>query len=563
MVKSKLAAIGMAVALLLGACAPQGRPDSSLAGPQSSAPRRIVAAIAGDPVSLSQKVTRASLAFSVPGGDVLERLVHAGLTVSDERGVLRPQLAEAVPSLENGLWKVSPDGRMETTWRIRDRAQWHDGTALTSDDLLFTVSVVRDRELAVFRDTAYESLESVEALDARTIRVWWRKPLIDADTMFSYSLALPLPKHLLETAYAEDKPNFAQHPYWSDDFVGLGPYRLAQWARGSHAVLTANESYVLGRPKIDEIEVRFIPDANTLIANVLAGAVELTMGRGISLEQALQVRERWREGNAVIAPSSWIVIFPQFINPNPAIIADVRFRRALMHAVDREAMAETVQSGLVPAAHVFLQPKEPDYPAIEGSIVRYEYDPRRAAQLTEGLGYVRGPDGAFQDGAGQRLSAQIWTSGGLDIQVKSMFAVADYWQRIGFAAEPLVVPTQRWNDREYVAAFPAFRLNRQPNSLNSLKNLHSSQTPLPTNSFVGQNYSRHMQPAFDALIDRYFVTIPKAERAAVLSEIAHYLTEQLTLMGLYYDTQPMLVSSRVRNVSAEATGWNAQEWELG
>src|SRR4030095_14283228 len=91
-----------------------------------------------------------------------------------------PQLAEAVPTTENGLWRVLPDGRMETTWKLRPGATWHDGTPFTSDDLLFTSTVVRDRELVIFRDRSFPFIEGIEAPDPQTITVRWTKPELPA-----------------------------------------------------------------------------------------------------------------------------------------------------------------------------------------------------------------------------------------------------------------------------------------------------------------------------------------------------------------------------------------------
>ncbi|HEY3117215.1 MAG TPA: hypothetical protein VGK54_10785 [Chloroflexota bacterium] len=68
---------------------------------------------------------------SVRGIRYVEPMVSSMMTVPDGQGVLHAQLAEAVPSLENGLWRLFPDGRMETTWRIREAAEWHDGTPVT------------------------------------------------------------------------------------------------------------------------------------------------------------------------------------------------------------------------------------------------------------------------------------------------------------------------------------------------------------------------------------------------------------------------------------------------
>lgn len=238
-----------------------------------------MAAIQGDPHTLYQKMNPSS---RIPGIENLELLVNAGLARGDDLETLRPQLAEGVPSLSNGLWKVFPDGRMETTWKIRAGAEWHDGTPFTVDDLLFTASVVQDRELEVLIDRSYQAIDRVEAADSRTVTVKWKRPYIQADEMFTPNRAMPIPKHILARSYAEEKERFLEQPFWTEEFIGTGPFKLRQFIRGSHLVVEANDRYVLGRPKIDEIVVKFIPDQNTLIANVLAGAVDLTMSRGFS-----------------------------------------------------------------------------------------------------------------------------------------------------------------------------------------------------------------------------------------------------------------------------------------
>lgn len=284
--RSRIPLLVIVLLLASAACAP-ARSDAPSGAPgqegKQSTSKRFTAAIRGDPHTVYQKLNPRS---NIPGIDDLERLVNAGLTVLDPEGNLQPRLAEAVPSIENGLWRVFPDGRMETTWHIREGARWQDGTSFTADDLVFTAQVWRDPELPVLGHIAFGSVDTVEAVDARTVAVKWKKPYIDADVMFGLTqpngFGLALPKHLLETAYVEDKEHFIEHPYWSTDFVGTGPFKLKDWQRGSHLLLEANDRYVLGRPRIDEIRVKFIPDPNTMAANVMAGEVDLTMGGRIS-----------------------------------------------------------------------------------------------------------------------------------------------------------------------------------------------------------------------------------------------------------------------------------------
>jgi peptide/nickel transport system substrate-binding protein len=560
--------LGLALGVLIAACGAPVPSAPTAGGPapeRAAGPKRIKSALMGDPPVLNLKLQSTNVA----GTDVLEELTNSGLATPDDRGVLQPQLAEAVPSVENGLWKLLPDGRMEMTWKLRDGVTWHDGAPFTSDDLTFTADVIRDRQVPNFNNVAYNAIESVEAPDATTLVVRWNRPYIYADTLFTRILSLPMPRHLLERPYTDEKSSFTQLPYWSQEFVGTGPFKIREWTAGSHIILDANEAYVLGRPKVDGIDLKLIPDSSTLASNVLAGEVELTVGRNLSLEQAMQTRDLWRDGKMEYGLRGWLVMYPQFLTPDPPVVANPRFRQALLHGTDRTQLAESLQAGLVSAADSFLNPREPDYPAVESNVVKYPYDLRRAAELIEELGYTRASDGFWVDSAGQRLSVEIRSTADNDIHHKSLFAVADYWQRMGINSEPLLIPIQRANDREWRAGQPGFGLQQQPNDLGVLPRvLHSSSAAVAENNYAGSgtSYARYMNPEYDTLLDRYATTIPKSDRVRVLGDILKFQTENVLLMGMFYLAQPSLIGNRLRNVGAASgtatSAWNAYLWDI-
>lgn len=562
MMSKWLAALLLAVAL--AGCAPAPDPggrDGTREGQRQTGPTRLVAAVQGDVHTLYNKLNPRS---AVPGIPEIEKLVATGLVTEDQEVVLAPRLAETVPTLENGQWKLLPDGRMETNWRIRQGAQWHDGAPFTSDDLVFTLKVGQDRELAVFRDVTFDDIERFETPDPRSITLYWRRPNIKADLMFGHGLALPLPRHILERPYLEEKETFADLPHWSSEWIGTGPYKSREFIRGSHMVLDANERYVMGRPKIDELTVKFIPDSNTLVANVLSGAVELTIGRGLSIDQGLQVRDRWRDGRVITTPSSIVHIHPQLLNPSPPIVADVQFRRALQHAVDRQELVDSILAGLAPIAHSMIHPDDPEYPHVQEYTVRYDYDPRRATQLIEALGYQRGADGFFRDAGGQRLQVEMRTTGDNDIHPKLLYPVVDYWQRVGVGVDPVIIPPQRQRDLEYRATFPGFEMLKGASSVRGLVSIHGSRAPLPENGYqVTGNYSRYMNPEYDALYEKYTITIPWNERVQVVGQAVRHLTERVIKISLLFDVGVALAHNRVQNVPPKAPTWNAQEWVTG
>lgn len=196
------------------------------------------------------------------------------------------------------------------------------------------------------------------------------------------------------------------------------------------------------------------------------------------------------------------------------------------------------------------------------SVVRYGYDPRGAAQLLEELGYTKGPDGLFRDRAGKPLTSEARASPSPAIHTKSLFPVVDYRQRLGVIIDSVVIPVQRASDAEYRATHPSFEVVRQPNGPGAVERLHSAQAPLPHNRFAGGNRSRYMNPGFDGLIDQYVSTIPWEPRMQVLGQIMRHISDQLNVMGLFYDLRTTLVTNRLEQVSAQYPTWNAHEWEL-
>ncbi len=554
---------------LAAACGPASTPRDQPSSPRQSDPseqsvrpvstKRVTAAIPADPPAVYN-------AMNPPGvggqGNALQELALAGLTIHDNNSRLHPQLAEAVPSLENGLWRVLPEGRMETTWRIRSGASWHDGTPFTSEDLVFTAQVVRDPDLPAFSNVNYRAIEGVDAPDARTVTVRWKEPFIKADAMFAQELAAPLPRHLLEPAFVSAKGTFTELPYWGQDYVGTGPFKLAEFERGSHMLFQAFDGFVLGRPKIDQVDVRFIQDEAAIVASIMAGAVDLTLSRALGPEHGFTLRDQWRDGRVEWDQvGSWFVMYPQLLDPNPPVILDVRFRRALLHATNRPELADTLIGDGTGVPHGLVHPTETEYPQVQSSIVRWEYEPRRAAQLIESTGYTRATDGFYQDPAGRRLQLELNATPN-DAHLKILATLGDAWSRQGIGVEQVVIPRQRSQDQEYRSTFPGLAVQGHPVGL---ERFHSREARLPERNYTGLNNTRYMNPELDGLIDHYFSTIPTADRNRFLAQIVHHVSDQVVVLPLAWRADPTAIASRLAHVAAKGPtatqAWNAYEWD--
>jgi peptide/nickel transport system substrate-binding protein len=257
-------------------------------------------------------------------------LFHANLTALDARGELVPRIAEKIPTINDGDWKVLPDGGMEVTWRLRPKVYWHDGTPLMAEDFVFGFQVINDPDLPIETLGQSPNIAEVRAADARTVVMTWRSRS-SFGNINGHDGVPALPRHLLEGPYLSgDKVGFDNSPLWRELWVGLGPYRLTQWDRGSSIEGQGFDQYFLGRPHIDRIIIRYVGDVNALVANVLAGEIDLIpAGAQLDIGQMVILRQAWEPTGAGVTlfnPKSVRTLYLQFRDPAAPWVQDIRVR---------------------------------------------------------------------------------------------------------------------------------------------------------------------------------------------------------------------------------------------
>jgi ABC-type transport system substrate-binding protein len=179
-------------------------------------------------------------------------------------------------------------------------------------------------------------------------------------------------------------------------------------------------------------------------------------------------------------------------------------------------------------------------------------------------GLAKGSDGFlhFTDG-GQRLdTVEFRTTAEQDVQVRMLAAMSNDFKSAGLDISQVPIPQVRTSDRQYRVTNPGFEvLSGGLGPAFLVGWMHSSKVPTAANNYTSGNYPRYANPEWDALIDRYAVTIPMDERLRVETQLIKFLMDNLMDVGVVYSTHPQFASKRMV-VPKERALWEVHNWDM-
>jgi peptide/nickel transport system substrate-binding protein len=553
------------IASLLLACAPSPAPSTPAShggsGAQTAASRRPV--IVAFPVEPPQ--IEPSMGAGL-GNREISAITSAFLANLGPGQEPFPYLADELPSLEKGTWRLLPNGEMETTYRLRRHATWHDGHRLTAGDFVFGYQMHMDPDLPVRFLDVDRRIREIRAVDDETLYILWKEPYFRAGAVHGPYLA-PLPRHTLADLYANDKEAFVNGPHWREQFLGAGPYRIDRWEPGVELELRAHDGFVLGKPAIERMVLKFIPDVNVVMANLLSGTVDLGISGLLSLAQTTAIEQSGWGGRT----EYWRGI-PRFFefqtrdwgDLRPEVL-DVRVRRAAGHAVDRQGIVDGLYSGRARVHHIWLWPEDPAYSAAERVVPRYEYDPGRALTLLREAGWVRQADGVLRNASGQTMHWPILNESG-EIEQLEAAVLADHLKAIGITSEIRRMTFAEQRDGEFRSKFPAVAYNRRNLDYDGMVWV-KERLSLPENRWAGSNRSGYVNPAVDELWPRMTATVDRAQREALLIEAVKLISEDAVIIPTHLQVDAMAFADGLTGIREPALGapggtvWNTWEWK--
>jgi len=522
----------IALLIVVAACGqgtgPSGPANEARSAPAPVVPQRTMVILArGEPPSIAAKPLQAfsgSLAAPI-------RLFNATLDYIDEREVAHPYLATALPRLNTETWQVFPDGTMQTRYQLKAGMKWHDGTPLTADDFVFGWRVYSRPDLGTAASTPIALMNRVHAPDRDTVVIEWRRLYPDAETLDLGFQALPA--HVLEEPLQRSDPeSFVNLPFWTRDYMGLGPYRLNQWIPGQEMQASAFESHALGRPKIDQIRVLFTPDANSALALVLSGEAHYVSDFVFFYEDGSTLEHEWTTrgggGTVLFAPSllRWtsVQFRPEALSPRA--LSDVRVRRALAHGMDGQAAVDVTTGGRGIATYTITSPRSPMYPAVASVIEPRPYDVRKVQQFFEEAGFSRGPDGFFA-ASGEPFKLEVVTDGSPSTERENSIYV-DSLRQAGVDAFSYVIPIVQLRDLQARAMRPG--LSNGGLGSKALAQFTSAEVPRPENRWAGNDRGGWSNPEYDRLWQQFDTALDPGDRARHTAAMERLLYDEVAVI---------------------------------
>jgi peptide/nickel transport system substrate-binding protein len=298
------------------------------------------------------------------------------LLIMNDKMEVEPGLAESWKAISSKVWE----------FKLRKGVKFHDGSELTADDVKFTMDRITDRKVDSVWWSRMRWLAETKVIDRYTVRIRTEPAYAPALRGLTYMGPI-MPKTAFERVGAQ---RFGQSP------IGTGPYRFVEWVKNDRVVLQANDQYWKGRPRVDRLIFRTIPDEFTRVAELKTGGIDIATN--LSPSRAGELRTAPNAQVATVRSLRQLFIG---MNMKKKPFDDVRVRRALNHAVNVDELIKVVLNG-----HAYRNSSPVPGLAFgyNSDVIKYDYNPQKARQLLAEAGVPQGTTVVFEAPRGRYLA---------------------------------------------------------------------------------------------------------------------------------------------------------------
>ncbi|WNS74734.1 peptide-binding protein [Bacillus sp. DTU_2020_1000418_1_SI_GHA_SEK_038] len=448
--------------------------------------------------------------YSTDGASrVIENLIFSGLVTINREFKPEGDVAES--------WDVTDDG-LKWTFKIRQGMKFHDGHDLTADDVIFSYSLPLNEDYTGPYGLPFKVIKEINKVDDYTVEFVLTEPYAPFITITATMGVLP--KHLLEDVPVAE---LGKHEFNTKNPIGSGPFKFSEWKDGQYVKVDAFDDYYEGRPYLDSIIYKIVPDANAIIAQLQAGDITYT---GITPSNVPIAQKMADEGKLELksgVSNAWDYIGYNLRNP---LFQDKSVRQALTHAIDRESIVAAVLDG---AGQVTHGPGSPANWAFTEDVPKFEFDPSQSSQMLDEAGWKKGADGILEKD-GKKFSFTLTTTSSSETYQQIATVVQQQLAEVGIEVK---IELLEWSAYLEATQPPNWKFDA------IVAGWSIGSDPDPTYFWhskeieQGLNYFAFSNPKVDELLDMNTKVSDIDERKAVISEAEKIITEEQPYTFLY------------------------------
>lgn len=517
----------LAVALML-ACGGGGGEAGGPGSPESQ-PADGDMLVVGTPVDFDTMLpqTSNSLSASWAQGQVFWYLMRS----NPDFITFRPGLADSFRFSEDSL---------QVTFFIQPGVTWHDGQPFTADDVVFAHSVCTSPEINFSAVSWLDHITDVAAVDSLTVRYTFDEPYMYQ--VLDANICYPLPEHILGEVPFAEMPNhqFARQP------VGTGPFRFVSWAPGQEIVLEANPDFFRGRPHLNRVTYRIIPDNTSLATSIGNGSIDAWPNFPETFYPQLEADA---DLNVFSLPGRRYLYLAW--NTQDPLFEDKRVRQALTLGIDRGQLVEALLYG---QGVVGTQPLISTIWAHDPTIQPYPFDPDSARVLLAAAGWSDTDGDGILDRDGRRFSFQLSTNADNTLRVDIVTVLQQQLRSLGVDVRPNTLEFNTFIDRllakDFQAAVGGWSVG-----------IKAELTPYfgtgELFNFVSADHAR-----LEELIQQAEVERDREAAMRLWSEAQRIIVDEAYYTFLFQQNDLLVVDRRFQDVEPTAYGWdyNLEEW---
>ncbi|MEZ7881078.1 MAG: peptide ABC transporter substrate-binding protein [Rhodospirillales bacterium] len=485
-------------------------------------------------------------------------------TVFDANWELICMLCTELPTLENGLAKKerTPGGKqgIAVTYSIQPKALWGDGVAVSTKDVLFTWKVGRHPKSSVGNMELYRSIYKIDVKDEKTFTFHFDKLTFDYNSINDFIL---IPAHIDEANFSNPEVYKNRTAFDTDTLnkgLYFGPYKITEVAPGSHVVLDRNPTWYGKSPAFNRIVVRAIGNTAAMEANLVSGGLDMIAGElGLSIDQAISFEKRHKQKYNVIYQPGLVYEHIDLNLENP-LLQDIRIRKALIYAIDRKAISESLFGGRQPVAHSSVNPL--DWVFAE-DVPKYAYDPEKTAALLDEAGWSIKNRGVRTNAKGQELTFEIMTTAGNRTRELVQQILQSQWKAVGFDIkiknEPARVFFGRTMTERRYSGLGMYAWMSSPENV-PRTTLHSEHIPTKANNFAGQNYTSFKNAEIDELLETIEIQLDKSKRKEMWRRLQHIYANELPVLPLYFRANAYILPKWLTGVEPTGHQYSTTLW---